>query len=114
RIGSANGSDDRFRRPAPAKGNHRRSARLRLDGDDAKVLFAGKEQRATAAQAVPNHLIRLPTEKFHLGPGGCTETSLVLTFADHDELPPQIPAGRDRQVDSLIRGKRRDDEVEIL
>src|ERR1041384_800042 len=38
-------TDHGFPQAAPAKSNHRPSARLRLEGYDAEILLAGKDQR---------------------------------------------------------------------
>ena len=58
--------NDGLRRAAAAIRDHGRAARLRLDGHDAEIFLAGKEQRLAAAQVVAQHLIGLPAEELNV------------------------------------------------
>src|SRR5262249_50103564 len=70
--------DHRFRGSAPAKGNHRRAAGLRLDRHDAEIFLAGKQQGPAAAQMIADHLVRLPAEEVYAWPSQGTQPGFVL------------------------------------
>src|SRR5262249_14039196 len=76
---------DRFRRAALAVGDDGCAASVGLDGDDAEILFAGKDQGTAAAQVVANRFVWSPAEEVQGSPGHRPHARFVLGGADDEE-----------------------------
>ena len=107
--------DDRFERAAAAERDDRPSARLRLERDDAEVLFAGQQRDRRAPVQLADLLVGAASEKLRRrarrrararrAPGRRRRSSAA-----------RRPARQavDREVDALVGDQRRHDEREPL
>ena len=62
-----------------SKRNDRFSARHCLKRNDAKILFAGKDQCLTAGIVLSDYLIRLPAQHLHSWTSHASQSSFILT-----------------------------------
>ena len=99
---------------ADAVGDHWAAVRHGLDRDDAKVLFARKEQRLCAAEVVEHDAVGLIAEELNVPPRFARQALPVGAFADHDQSLAQPLACRNRQVEPLVGHVLADAEVELL
>ena len=104
-------SPNRLHRPAPAKGDHRCSARLRLHRQNAEIFLGGKDKRLGLAQILAHHVLRLIAQKCDIRPGIRPGLFILRPVADHHQLPLRQPGKRlaiasDSQHQTDIAGEK--------
>src|SRR5205823_938589 len=85
-----------------------------LDGHDAEIFFAGKQQCPAAPQMVTNDCIGLPAEKAHAWSGQRTQPRLILAGPNDDQRPAQAAACHNGEVEPLVRRERGYSQVVFL
>ena len=113
RFGAAEGPH-RFRRAAAAEGDHRGPAGLGFHRHDAEVFLRREEHGPAAAVVVADDIVRLPAEECDVRAGLRLQLRQFLPAANDDEPAAEPLEGLDREIEPLVRGERRDDQVEVF
>lgn len=94
---------DAFGDTPATKADHRLAASQRLDGDDAKVLDARKDQRAASSLEIQQLLIADPAKEGYVRRGGPEQVLPLRAGAGNHQAAGKPAKGVDGEVDALVR-----------
>ena len=102
--------DHRIQRAAGGVGPHRPAGGGRLQRRDAKILFAGKNERPAAFEIAPLGGVVDRPEELDVRAGQTLQPRAVASVADDLQRRVEPGARLDGQVDALVGDQARNDE----
>src|ERR1700761_180455 len=107
--------DDRFARPAPPEGEHRRATGLSFQRRDAEILFSRENERPRPLEMIKQHRKRLIAEQRHVGCRKLLDPPELRPGADHDQATiGHLREGLHDEVHLLVGHHSGRTDVEIL